>query len=82
MACFADGPRPAAPRPPRAVKARLQAQPAAASPYRGAWHCAAQSLREEGPGVFARGLGPTLGRAFIVNAAIFASFEACVAAMG
>lgn len=28
-----------------------------------------------------RGLGPTMGRGFIVNAAIFASFEALMKAM-
>jgi solute carrier family 25 carnitine/acylcarnitine transporter 20/29 len=40
-----------------------------------------QSYREEGAAVFARGLGPTLSRAFVVNAAIFACFEAAIAAM-
>jgi hypothetical protein len=73
-----------APRPtPRTapVKSRLQAQPAGASRYAGAWECAAASAREEGVGVFTRGLWPTLSRAFLVNAAIFASFEAATAAM-
>jgi hypothetical protein len=38
-------------------------------------------MREEGPGVFTRGMGATLSRAFIVNAAIFAVFEAAGTAM-
>ncbi|KAI8473234.1 MAG: mitochondrial carrier domain-containing protein [Monoraphidium minutum] len=63
------------------VKSRIQARPARASRYSGAWHCAVQSVREEGRGVFAKGLGATLSRAFVVNAAIFACFEAATAAM-
>jgi solute carrier family 25 (mitochondrial carnitine/acylcarnitine transporter), member 20/29 len=60
----------------------LQAKPRSlSSRYLGAWQCAVQSLREDGPGVFVRGLSATLVRAFIVNAAIFASFEAATAAM-
>lgn len=41
-----------------------------------------RSVREEGPGVFTKGLGATLARAFTVNAVIFACFEACMSAMG
>ncbi|GBF97772.1 mitochondrial arginine transporter [Raphidocelis subcapitata] len=64
------------------IKSRIQAQPAAASQYAGAWDCAVRSFREEGgAAVFTRGLGATLGRAFVVNAAIFACFEATIAAM-
>lgn len=33
------------------------------------------SYRAEGPGVFFRGLGTTLGRAFVVNGAIFSAYE-------
>jgi hypothetical protein len=58
-----------------------QAEPRAASRYTSAWHCAVASAREEGLAVFTRGLWPTLSRAFLVNAAIFASFEAAAAAM-
>ena len=59
----------------------VQARPRRSSRYSSAWDCAVQSVREEGPGVFAKGLGATLGRAFIVNAAIFTCFEACMSAM-
>lgn len=34
-----------------------------------------QSYRAQGPGVFFRGLGTTLGRAFVVNGAIFSAYE-------
>ncbi|KAF6265536.1 mitochondrial carrier domain-containing protein [Scenedesmus sp. NREL 46B-D3] len=63
------------------VKSRMQAQPRHLSPYHSAWQCAASSIREEGRGVLAKGLGATMGRGFIVNAAIFASFEAFSKAM-
>jgi solute carrier family 25 carnitine/acylcarnitine transporter 20/29 len=59
-------------------KSRIQATSAAGSPYRGWVHCAVQSCRQEGPGVLTRGLGATLARAFVVNAAIFATYEACM----
>jgi hypothetical protein len=39
------------------------------------------SWRQEGSSVFVRGLGATMGRGFVVNAAIFAAFEACMDAM-
>ncbi len=64
------------------VKTRIQATPAGQSRYRGWVHCAVSSCREEGPGVLTRGLGATLGRAFLVNAAIFATYEACMGLMG
>ena len=64
------------------VKSRLQAVGASASPYTGGTlQCARATLAEEGARVFVRGLGPTLGRAFIVNGAIFATFEAAMAVM-
>jgi hypothetical protein len=59
----------------------LQSQPRHLSPYHSAWQCAASSIREEGRGVLAKGLGATMGRGFIVNAAIFASFETLSKAM-
>jgi solute carrier family 25 carnitine/acylcarnitine transporter 20/29 len=37
--------------------------------------CAAESYRLEGPGVFFRGLGTTLCRAFLVNAVLFSVYE-------
>lgn len=39
-------------------------------------HCAAESYRQEGRGVFFRGLGTTLCRAFVVNAVLFSVYEA------
>lgn len=59
----------------------VQAQPASASPFSGTWQCAAESWRSEGAAVFVRGLGPTMARGFIVNAAIFCAFEALMQAM-
>lgn len=41
-------------------------------------HCAAESYRQEGPGVFVRGLGTTLCRAFVVNAVLFSVYEAAL----
>ncbi|WIA22758.1 hypothetical protein OEZ86_009715 [Tetradesmus obliquus] len=63
------------------VKSRMQSQPRHLSPYHSAWQCAASSIKEEGRGVLAKGLGATMGRGFIVNAAIFASFETLSKAM-
>ena len=37
--------------------------------------CAKTSLREEGRGVFFKGMSATLTRAFIVNAAVFTVYE-------
>ncbi len=44
-------------------------------------HCAAESYREEGMSVFFRGLGTTLGRAFLVNAVLFSIYEASMHAL-
>jgi hypothetical protein len=63
------------------VKSRLQAFPAASSPYASAWHCALDSYRREGAAAFTRGLGATLCRAFVVNAALFATFELSMKAL-
>lgn len=63
------------------VKSRIQATSALTSPYSSAWGCAVDSWHQEGTAMFIRGLGPTMGRGFIVNAAIFASFEALMKAM-
>ena len=60
------------------VKTRCQAGAAAApgeAPYRGALDCARRSYASEGAAVFVRGLSTTLGRAFLVNGAIFSAYE-------
>jgi solute carrier family 25 carnitine/acylcarnitine transporter 20/29 len=60
------------------VKTRCQAGAAAApgeAPYRGALDCARRSYASEGAAVFVRGLFTTLGRAFLVNGAIFSAYE-------
>lgn len=64
-----------------AAAATPQAASRLAVPYTGAWDCAVTSWRQEGGRVFVRGLGATMGRGFVVNAAIFAAFEACMDAM-
>jgi solute carrier family 25 carnitine/acylcarnitine transporter 20/29 len=43
--------------------------------YRSTWDCVVRSWSTEGAGVFVRGIGPTLLRAFIVNAATFYIYE-------
>lgn len=63
------------------IKSRIQAAPASQSEYRGWWDCAVKSCREEGLGALTRGMGATLSRAFLVNAAIFAVYEACLSAL-
>ncbi|CAB3362341.1 Hypothetical predicted protein [Cloeon dipterum] len=60
------------------IKSRLQADCGSEPKYRGMLHCAASSLRSEGPGVFGRGFWLVVGRAFPVNAAIFLSYEHCM----
>jgi len=64
-----------------AAPSGVQASSRQASPYRGAWDCTVSSWRQEGPRVFVKGLGATMGRGFVVNAAIFAAFEAVMDAM-
>lgn len=44
--------------------------------------CAVRSYRGEGGGVFFRGLGTTLARAFLVNGAIFSVYEAAHSRLG
>lgn len=56
----------------------LQASPAGGGPRLGALQCAVDSYRQEGLQVFTKGLGATMARAFITNAAIFATFELCM----
>ncbi|KAJ8535964.1 hypothetical protein K7X08_034365 [Anisodus acutangulus] len=58
------------------VKTRLQAQSQSKSAkYSGIVDCFRRSVREEGHGVLWRGVGTTVGRAFLVNGAIFTAYE-------
>ncbi|XP_009758587.1 mitochondrial arginine transporter BAC2-like [Nicotiana sylvestris] len=58
------------------VKTRLQAQSHSKSAkYNGIVDCFRQSVREDGHGVLWRGVGTTVGRAFLVNGAIFTAYE-------
>ncbi len=57
------------------IKSRIQATSARESPYRGWVDCAWKSYQAEGLGVFFKGLGATLSRAFVVNGAIFTMYE-------
>lgn len=58
------------------VKTRLQAQSESKSAkYCGIVDCFRQSVRNEGRGVLWRGVGTTVGRAFLVNGAIFTAYE-------
>lgn len=50
-------------------------------PYRSTWDCIVRSYRTEGLGVFVRGMGPTVLRAFPVNAVTFWVYEVVAAAM-
>eukprot|EP00897_Mesotaenium_endlicherianum_P009939 jgi/Mesen1/8974/ME000056S08375 len=61
-------------------KSRLQAQ-GASGRYSGLADCLRKSVREEGLGVLVRGLGTTMARAFIVNAAIFTAYEMTLRSM-
>ena len=56
---------------------QIQATSAAESRYKGWLDCARQSYRQEGFGVFFRGLNATLSRAFLTNGAIFSAYELC-----
>ncbi|KAJ1281922.1 hypothetical protein BS78_03G010400 [Paspalum vaginatum] len=57
------------------VKSRLQAQGSGTPRYRGVVDCVRRSVREEGLPVLWRGLGTAVARAFVVNGAIFSSYE-------
>lgn len=60
------------------AKSRIQAP---GSRFRGLADCLARSVREEGYQVLVRGLGVTMARAFVVNAAIFTAYEMTLRAM-
>lgn len=58
------------------IKSRLQAQSLDSVPrYKGIIDCCRKSVKEDGWKVLTRGLGVTVARAFLVNAAIFTSYE-------
>ncbi|KAM3380271.1 mitochondrial arginine transporter BAC2 [Capsicum galapagoense] len=58
------------------VKTRLQAQSESkSSKYRCIADCFRQSVRKEGYNVLWRGMGTTVGRAFITNGVIFTAYE-------
>jgi solute carrier family 25 carnitine/acylcarnitine transporter 20/29 len=53
------------------LKSRIQTN----NEYRGLWHCAMASYRNEGARVFFAGLGTTIVRSFPVNAVIFLVYQ-------
>ena len=57
------------------IKTRLQAQTQSSLKYRGFFDCLRKSNVEDGHVVLLRGLGTTIGRAFLVNGAIFSAYE-------
>ncbi|KAK7255365.1 hypothetical protein RIF29_28774 [Crotalaria pallida] len=60
------------------IKTRLQAQAQTPSclKYKGIYDCFKKSIQEEGLVVLWRGVGTAVARAFVVNGAIFAAYEA------
>ncbi|KAK4764685.1 hypothetical protein SAY86_025775 [Trapa natans] len=59
------------------IKTRLQAQSPVAGQlkYNGIADCLAKSVRQDGYRVLWRGLGTAIGRAFVVNGAVFSAYE-------
>ncbi|KAK4754306.1 hypothetical protein SAY87_002410 [Trapa incisa] len=59
------------------IKTRLQAQSPVAGQlkYNGIADCLAKSVRHDGYRVLWRGLGTAVGRAFVVNGAVFSAYE-------
>ncbi|XP_064195445.1 solute carrier family 25 member 47-B-like isoform X3 [Anguilla rostrata] len=57
------------------IKARLQVDGMGKRRYNGFLHCIAESVRQEGPGVFFKGLGLNCMRAFPVNMVVFITYE-------
>lgn len=57
------------------VKSRLQAQGVGNSKYAGIFDCLKTSIREEGFSVLWKGLGTAITRAYLVNSAIFSTYE-------
>lgn len=61
------------------IKARLQMDGVRGERrYRGLVHCVAETVRNEGPGIFFRSLGINCLRAFPVNMVVFAVYEVSV----
>ncbi|CAL0308760.1 unnamed protein product [Lupinus luteus] len=63
------------------VKTRLQAQTPSSLKYKDIVDCFAKIIREEGHGALWRGVETAVARAFVVNAAIFAAYEATLRIM-
>ncbi|KAJ8409097.1 hypothetical protein AAFF_G00241180 [Aldrovandia affinis] len=57
------------------IKARLQVDGMGKRKYLGFLHCITESVRQEGPGVFFKGLGLNCMRAFPVNMVVFVTYE-------
>lgn len=57
------------------IKSRMQMDGLGRRAYRGLLDCLVSSFRQEGPGVFFRGLTINSARAFPVNAVTFLSYE-------
>lgn len=64
------------------IKSRLQMAGPKPGAYRGVLDCVVSSARQEGPGVFFRGLTINSARAFPVNAVTFLSYEYLLRAWG
>ncbi|KAJ8332146.1 hypothetical protein SKAU_G00428740 [Synaphobranchus kaupii] len=60
------------------IKARLQVDGIGKRRYNSFLHCIAESVRQEGPGVFFKGLGLNCMRAFPVNMVVFFTYEQVV----
>ncbi|XP_055987602.1 solute carrier family 25 member 45 isoform X1 [Sorex fumeus] len=64
------------------IKSRMQMAGLEQRAYRGVLDCMVSSVRQEGPGVFFRGLIINSARAFPVNAVTFLSYEYILHALG
>ncbi|XP_061098041.1 solute carrier family 25 member 47-A-like isoform X3 [Conger conger] len=60
------------------IKARLQVDGMGKRRYNSFLHCIAESVRQDGPGVFFKGLGLNCMRAFPVNMVVFITYEQVV----
>ncbi|CAI8584835.1 unnamed protein product, partial [Vicia faba] len=61
--------------PTDVIKTRLQAQTSSSLKYKGILDCTLKIIKEEGSIVLWRGLGATLVRAFVMNSAIFPTYQ-------
>ncbi|CAM9366183.1 unnamed protein product [Ascophyllum nodosum] len=62
------------------IKTRIQT--AAPGTYSGMWDCTIKTWRTEGMGMFSRGLGPSLLRAFPLHGLIFLGYETTLSFLG